>query len=80
MSTIQITEMFLAWSLVINIGLLIFSTLLLVVFRDFISSFHGKLFSLEQKDVLRAYFQFIAQYKLLIIFFNLVPYLVLRMM
>jgi len=80
MNTIQSIEEFLAWSLVFNIGILFFSSLLVIVFRDFVSNLHAKLFSLDKKDVVRAYFSFIAQYKLLIIFFNLVPYLVLRMM
>ena len=80
MNSIQTLEEFLAWSLVLNIGMLFFSSLLVIVFRDFVSSLHAKLFSLDKKDVVRAYFSFISQYKLLIIFFNLVPYLVLRMM
>lgn len=79
MNTMQTIEVFLAWSLVVNIGLLIFSALLVICFRDFFSALHAKLFSLDQKDVVHAYFNFMAQYKLLIIFFNLVPYLVLRM-
>ena len=69
---------FLGWSTLINMGFLLFTTLALVLFKNSITSLHGSLFGLESSDLKRTYFQYLAQYKILIFVFNLVPYLVLR--
>jgi len=39
---------------------------------------HGGMFNLNKEDLGRAYFGYIALYKILIIVFNLVPYIVLK--
>jgi hypothetical protein len=38
------------------------------------------MFGLEDADLSRAYFQYLAQYKILVFVFNLMPYLALRIM
>jgi hypothetical protein len=38
------------------------------------------MFGLDDTDLSRAYFQYLAQYKILIFVFNLMPYLALRIM
>ena len=38
------------------------------------------MFGLDQEDVLESYFTYLANFKIAIIVFNLVPYLSLRMM
>ena len=69
---------FLAWSTVINIGVLIIATLAVMLMRDSMGKIHGKMFGLDDTNLSRAYFQYIAQYKIAIFIFNLVPYLALR--
>lgn len=71
---------FLGWSLTINLGILILVSLLLIAMRSPLTNLHGKMFGLSETDVSRAYFQYIAQYKLLIMIFNLAPYIALKMM
>ncbi|EEF80999.1 DUF6868 family protein [Methylophaga thiooxydans] len=66
-----------AWMTVINIGLLLFSTLMLTVFKSFVIRIHHRLTGLEANKLEPAYFHYLALYKILIIVFNLVPYLVL---
>lgn len=78
MMTIEALTKFLGWLSVINIAILLFSTLGVIVMRDFITKIHSKLFGLDGKDLGRAYFQYLGQYKIAIIVLNIAPYLALR--
>jgi len=66
------------WMTVINVGLLLFSTIMLTVFKSVVIRTHQQLTGLEADKLKPAYFHYLAFYKILIIVFNLVPYLVLR--
>ncbi|MEO1656296.1 MAG: DUF6868 family protein [Pseudomonadota bacterium] len=78
MALLDITT-FLAWCTLINFGLLIGATLALVGFRGSVSSIHGAIFGIPKDELSKLYFLYLVVYKLLIIVFNLVPYLVLRL-
>lgn len=80
MNSIEIITAFFGWCTVINFGILIVAAILLVLTRDSISKIHGKMFGLNEMDVARAYFQYLAQYKIAIFVLNLVPYIALRML
>jgi hypothetical protein len=71
---------FLGWSLVINVGVFVFVSVSLILMRSFVTNLHGKMFGLSETDLSRAYFQYLANYKLLIMVFNLAPYIDLKMM
>jgi hypothetical protein len=71
---------FLGWSLVINSAVLLLVSLMLIAMRAPIAKLHDKMFDLSDADLSRAYFQYLGQYKLLIIVFNLTPYLALKLM
>ncbi|MDG2175440.1 MAG: hypothetical protein P8M72_04815 [Gammaproteobacteria bacterium] len=64
----------------INIAILLLSTLALISMRGVITRIHSSLFGLDEKDLGRAYFQYLAQYKIVIIVFNITPYLALTIM
>lgn len=68
------------WMTIINFGLLIFSTLLLFIFKDTICRLHQQISGLEASTLKPAYFYFLASYKLLILIFNLVPYIALKLL
>ena len=76
--TIETIREFLGWCTVINVGLLMLSSILLIAVRGAASRIHGKMFNLDEKYLSQAYFQFLAQYKIAIIVFNVVPYFALR--
>jgi len=80
MHSIDTIQTFLGWSSVINIGLLMFSALIVTLLRTQISELHATIFNLNKEDVFRTYFQYLAQYKILIIVFNIVPYFALCIM
>ncbi|MDF1756050.1 MAG: hypothetical protein P1U89_24895 [Verrucomicrobiales bacterium] len=70
----------LGWCLIINMGILITSTIAMIAMRGAIKNIHGKLFAISEADLSKAYFQYLANYKILVIVFNLVPYLALKIM
>ncbi len=77
---IETIREFLGWCTVINFGVMIISLLILLMIRDWASNFHAKMFGLDQAFVKQAYFQYLANYKIAVIAFNLVPYIALRIM
>jgi hypothetical protein len=79
MTTATLTEL-LGWASVINMTLLVLTTAMVVAMRGTISKIHSRLFGLEEKDLGRAYFQYIAQYKIAVIVLNIAPYIALRIM
>ena len=73
----QLTTLF-GWCSVINIGLLILSSVTILAMRGPIVKMHSKMFSLSEEDLSRAYFQYLAQFKIVVLVFNLVPYIALK--
>jgi len=80
MMTIETLTELLGLASVINIAVLMFSTIMLIVMRGAITKVHSKLFALDEKDLGRAYFQYLAQYKIAIIVLNIAPYVALKIM
>ncbi len=79
MTNETLTEL-LGWASVVNIALLFISTIMVIAIRGPISKIHSSLFGLDEKDLRRAYFQYIAQYKIAIIVLNIAPYIALKIM
>lgn len=77
MNVEQITE-FLGWVTVINMVFLIFSFLMVIALRGKVIAIHSKLLKLDETELNKGYFQFLAQYKIVILAFNLVPYIALK--
>jgi hypothetical protein len=75
----QLTD-FLGWCTVINMGLMLLSLIAVTLFRAPATQLHAKMFGMDETALAAAYFQYLGQYKLLVILFNLVPYLALKMM
>ena len=75
----QLTAFF-GWCSVINMGLLIFSTVMLIVFKDPISSIHSRLMGIEKEKLPSLYMHYLAYYKIAIIMFNITPYIGLKML
>ena len=75
--TIEMIRAALGWCSVINIGLLMLSSILIIVLRETALHFHGKMFNLDEKFLSQAYFQYLGQYKIVIIVLNIVPYFAL---
>ena len=69
---------FLFWCMILNIVIYTFTLLATLWLRDFMSRMHEKLFGLARDTVLKAFYTYLAAYKLLVIVFNFVPWLALH--
>jgi hypothetical protein len=78
-TTIQLTE-FLGWASILNIALLCLSTLIFMLMRETVTRMHSKMFSIPESELPLVYFKFLANYKLLIWVFCLVPYISMKCM
>jgi len=80
MITIETLTEFLGWCTVINFGVLIFSSIALVVVREPITRIHAKMFGMKESGLSTVYFQYLGNYKIAILVLNLVPYIALKLM
>ncbi len=78
METMHLAREFLGWCAALNLAMLTFASLAIVLAGGALKELHGSMFALSEEDLSRAYFQYLAQYKIAIFVFNLVPYLALR--
>ena len=79
MDRYQWLELF-EWMALINVSLLLVTTLLVVVLRGWMTRLHGRLFQLTPAQVMQAVYAWLGHYKLFIIVFNIVPYVALRLL
>ena len=78
MITLGAIQEILGWCVVINMGMLVIASVAITQMRGPIQNLHSQMFSLGEEDLSRAYFQYLAQYKIVVVVFNLVPYIALR--
>jgi hypothetical protein len=75
----QITT-FLGWCTAINMGILVFAAIFLFLFKGFAINIHSKLTGVSASKLPSLYFSYMANYKIGILLFNLVPYIALTLM
>ena len=80
METLTTLREFLGWCTVLNFGLLLFATVMLSAFRGFAMSIHAKLTGVDEAELPRAYFDYLANYKLGVLLLNAAPYAALVIM
>jgi len=68
---------FFMWCTIINGGLLIVSAIMCTFLGDLVYPIHSKWFSISREAFNVAIYSFIGLYKILIIIFNLVPWIAL---
>lgn len=78
--TISEVQALLGWCLMINFVLLLWWWALLVMARGWLYRLHGRWFCLSESQFDAFHYGGIGVYKLLVLVFNLVPYLALRIM
>jgi len=79
MNSMDTLTSFFGWCSVINVGLLSVATFVLIFMRAPVSRIHENMFDLSATDLSRAYFQYLAHYKIAILVFNVVPYIALKL-
>ncbi len=78
MNSLETVTNFLAWCTVINFGFLLLAIFFLTVMRSWVVQTHARIFRLNEEDLLRAYVQYLAYYKISIIMLNFVPWVALK--
>jgi len=73
----QLTALF-GWMTVINTGIMVLSAVLLMALKGALGEYHGRLFGISADEVFSASYTYIGRFKVLIIVFNLTPYIALR--
>lgn len=80
MPELQTVESFLGWCSLINVSFLMLASLAIIVWRGPLTRIHNAMFGINAEQLGPLYFTYLGHYKLLIIVFNLIPYLVLRLL
>ncbi len=70
---------FFRWMLTINLCIFFFSVVMSIVMKNFMVSVQKKLFDIETESLKLSLYDFLGLYKILIIVFNLVPYIALML-
>ena len=76
--TVEFLQGFLGWCAVINYAALMLWFFMFAVARDWMYKVHGKWFTISNERFDEIHYSLMGWFKLLILVFNLVPYLVLR--
>jgi hypothetical protein len=74
---IQTLTVFFMWCTILNVALLLLSSLMCICAADWAYRIHSKLFSISRETFNVVIYSFIALYKLLVIVFILIPYVAL---
>ena len=75
--TIESLTEFLAWCSLLNMGLLLFSALMISWFGSWAKNIHGKMFGIPVEQLGPLYFNYLANFKLAVLIFNVIPFCVL---
>lgn len=78
--SIDMLTMFLGWCLVINLGIFLLSSVILMVARGAVEKIHSRLFGVNESELPLLYFQYLGHYKVAIFMLNLAPYVALKLM
>ncbi|MCB9092338.1 MAG: hypothetical protein H6620_07235 [Halobacteriovoraceae bacterium] len=71
-------QSFLGWCTVINFGILALTSVAISIFKKPLSKLQARMFGVESLSARGFYFSYLANYKIVVLVFNLVPYLAIR--
>ena len=74
---IQTLTTFFMWCTILNGGLLILSSLILLFAGDFVYGIHGKWFPMPRETFNVVIYAFLGLFKIFVLVFNVVPYVAL---
>lgn len=80
MFTLESFTSFLGWCLLINVILLMIATVGVIFKNKFMLSFHSSLLGVSETSMSDMYVQYLSLYKVMVLVFNLAPYIALRVL
>jgi len=78
--TIEGLTTFFGWCSILNIAILLISTVLLMIFKRPVMRFHSKVFDVTLDKLPTMYFDYLGNYKIATYVLSIVPYLALKIM
>ena len=72
---LEILQKFFFWCMIVNTGVYAFTAIAVLVMRGFVVRINMKLFKLDEETVTESIQTYLANYKLLITFFNFTPWI-----
>ena len=76
MNLAQLTAFFM-WMTIINVAVLVLSSVLVMALRKVMCRSHARLFGIREEHVALAAYGYLGAYRLLVLVFNIVPYVAL---
>jgi len=73
----QLTCLFM-WMTIINVAALTLTSVLIMLLKDVMCRMHAKLFGIPEQTVATAAYAYLGAYKILVLVFNIVPYIALE--
>lgn len=80
MIDIQQLTVFFGWCAAINLGIYIFSAVFIALFEDLTIKIHSKFVSVDPAELPKQYFNYLGNFKIILIVFSITPYLALKLM
>lgn len=78
MNSLETLTAFLGWCTILNVGMLALQGIVVMGMRDTLTRLHAKMFGVNEGDLPRLYFQYVAQYQMAMLVLNLAPYIALK--
>lgn len=76
--TIEVLTQLFAWMTLINLVIFLISVVFSMVFRNFGTSMHARMFGIGAERVAEIWYHYLGAFKIAFIMLNLTPYLALR--
>ncbi|MGI9393169.1 MAG: DUF6868 family protein [Boseongicola sp.] len=77
MSVEFLTQLF-GWMTLINIGILVISSVFMMLFRNAGTTLHARMFGIDPDRAVEVWYSYLGSFKVALIVLNLTPYLALR--
>ena len=76
--TVEFLTQFFGWMTLINIALLVFSSVFMMLFKNWGTSLHARMFGIEPERLVEVWYSYLGSFKIAVIVLNITPYLALR--
>lgn len=77
--TLDVLTAFFGWLTILNIGVLIFTTVVVLGFRESVAALHAGMFGLDPEWVKQSYYTYLAAYKIMALITSVLPYIALKL-
>jgi len=71
---------FFMWCSIINVSMLFIAFFMLIGLKDFVYRIHSRMFPMPKETFMLAFYLFLGIFKMFVLIFNVVPYIVLEIM